>query len=68
MFNADDLVKLQQRWLLVSPYHVLGHLQEEIFGLLPEDRHEIGPWILCGAVSLVGFGIARWRVARMLKV
>ncbi len=68
MFKADDLVKLQQRWLLVSPYHVLGHLQEEIFGLLPEDQHQIGPWILCGAISVVGFGIARWRVVRMLKV
>lgn len=68
MFKDIDLIKLQQRWLLVSPYHVLGHLQEEIFGLLPEDRHQIGPWILCGVVTLVGFGIARWRVARMLKV
>ena len=68
MFKADDLVKLQQRWLLVSPYHVLGHLQEEIFGLLPEDQHQIWPWILCGAITVVGFGIARWRVARMLKV
>lgn len=68
MFNSDDILKLQQRWLLVSPYHVLGHLQEEIFGLLPDEKRQIGPWILCGAVSLVGFGIARWRVARMLKV
>ena len=68
MFNADDIVKLQQRWLLVSPYHVLGYLQEEIFGLLPEDQHQIGPWILCAAVSVIGFGVARWRVARMLKV
>ena len=68
MFKADDLVTLQQRWLLISPYHVLGHLQEEIFGLLPENQHQMAPWILCGAVSLVGFGIARWRVASMLKV
>ena len=67
MFNADDTLKLQQRWLLISPYHVLGHLQEEIFGVLPDGQHQVGPWILCGAVTLVGFGIARWRVARMLK-
>lgn len=69
MMNAEeDALKLQQRWLLISPYHVLGHLQTEIFGRLPEAERQIGPWILCGAVSLVGFGIARWRVARMLKV
>ena len=68
MFNADDALKLQQRWLLISPYHVLGHLQEEIFGVIPEGQHRVGPWILCAAVSLIGFGVARWRVARMLKV
>ncbi len=67
MFNEDDAVKLQQRWLLISPYHVLGHLQEEIFGILPAERHMIGPWILCGAVAVLGYAIARWRVARMLK-
>lgn len=68
MFNAEDAIKLQQRWLLISPYHVLGHLQEEIFGLLPEDRHQLSPWFLCGAISLLGYSVARWRVARMLKV
>ncbi len=69
IFDApEDALKLQQRWLLISPYHVLGHLQSEIFGRLPEAERQIGPWILCGAVSLVGFGVARWRVARMLKV
>ena len=67
MFNEDDALKLQQRWLLISPYHVLGHLQEEIFGLLPENRHQVGPWILCSVVSIAGFGIARSRVARMLR-
>ena len=68
MFNANDLVTLQQRWLMISPYHVLGQLQGEIFGVLPADQRLTGPWILCAAVSIVGFGIARWRVARMLKV
>ncbi len=68
LFNQEDAIKLQQRWLMISPYHILGHLQEEIFGLLPEDRHLIGPWILCGVVTLMGYTIARWRVARMLKV
>lgn len=68
MFNADDVLKLQQRWLWVSPNHVLGHLQEEVFGLLPKDQHKTGPWILCGAVSLIGFSVARWRGTRMLKV
>ena len=67
MFNAEDALKLQQRWLMISPYHVLGHLQTEIFGLLPADEQQIGPWILCAAVSLVGFDVTRWRVARMLK-
>ena len=68
MFNAEDAETLRERWLLISPYHVLGHLQEEIFGVLPENRHMLAPWVLCIVVSLLGYGIARWRVARMLKV
>lgn len=68
MLNETDVVELQNRWLLISPYHVLGHLQQEIFGLIDEDQHRMGPWIVCGATTIAGFAIAHWRVARMLKV
>ena len=68
MMNESDILELQQRWLLISPYHTLGHLQREIFGLVPENEHNIGPWIVCCLMTVVGFAIAHWRVSRMLKV
>jgi len=68
MLKESDVEALQQRWLLVSPYHVLGHLQREIFGLVPDSEHQIAPWIICGVATVLGFSVAHWRVARMLKV
>ncbi len=68
MLNESDVNELHRRWLLISPYHVLGHLQQEIFGLIPEQEHMIGPWIVSGLATVIGFYVAHWRVARMLKV
>jgi len=68
MLNESDVQDLRQRWLLISPYHTLGYLQQEIFGLLPDSEHQIGPWIVWGLTTLSGFSIAHWRVSRMLKV
>jgi hypothetical protein len=61
-------MELQERWLLISPYHTLGYLQQEIFGLVPENQHKIGPWITSAALTVLGFGTAHWRVSRTLKV
>jgi ABC-2 type transport system permease protein len=68
MLNESDVLELQQRWLMISPYHMLGHLQQEIFGLVPDNEHRIGPWIVCIGTTFVGFAVAHWRVSRMLKV
>ncbi|MEQ1830071.1 MAG: ABC transporter permease subunit [Pirellula sp.] len=68
MLNEQDILELQERWLLISPYHTLGHLQQEIFGLVADGQHRVGPWIVCIGVTLVGFGVAHWRVSRTLKV
>lgn len=68
MLRENDILELQERWLLISPYHTLGHLQQEIFGLVPENQHQIAPWILCFALTVLGFGTAYWRVSRTLKV
>jgi ABC-2 type transport system permease protein len=55
------------RWMLFSPYECLGHLQQEIFGLIGASDHRIGPWIMCIVASVVGYGVAYWRVSKMLK-
>lgn len=56
------------RWMLFSPYETLGYLQQEVFGLIGPENHRIMPWIAVVIVSIVGYGIAYWRVARTLKV
>jgi ABC-2 type transport system permease protein len=69
--QGEDLqgqtVNLQERWMLVSPYQTLGHLQETVFGLTPDAKYHIMPWIVVALVTLLGFGVAYWRVARTLK-
>jgi ABC-2 type transport system permease protein len=65
--QSDPSSLLRERWMLVSPYQTLGHLQETVFGLTPDSKYQIMPWIVVGLVTLVGFGIAYWRVARTLK-
>lgn len=58
---------LNGRWMLVSPYQTLGHLQETVFGLTPDTKYQIMPWIVVSLVTVAGFGVAYWRVARTLK-
>jgi ABC-2 type transport system permease protein len=53
--------------ILFSPYESLGYLQKQVFQLLPSSQNSIAPWILMICVTLVGYGIAYWRVSRMLK-
>jgi ABC-2 type transport system permease protein len=54
-------------WMLFSPYDTLGYLQMQIFGLTRGEAWEWGPWIVAAIVSLLGYGIAYQRVARMLR-
>jgi hypothetical protein len=54
-------------WMLLSPYETLGYLQQQIFGLNQTDTFNWAPWVAVVAVSIIGFSITHWRVARMLK-
>jgi len=54
-------------WMLFSPYETLGYLQMQIFGLTKGDPWVWGPWVVVAVVSILGYGIAYRRVARMLK-
>lgn len=53
-------------WMLLSPYDTLGYLEQQVFGL-HADSWVSGPWIAVITVSVLGFSIAHWRVARMLR-
>jgi ABC-2 type transport system permease protein len=64
--QGDETI-LTERWMLVSPYQTLGHLQETVFGLTSESRYQIMPWVVVVLTTFLGFGIAYWRVARTLK-
>lgn len=65
----DDLEVLMEysSWMLVSPYDTLGYMQLQVFGLTQSDSWMWGPWIVTILVSILGYGIAHRRVARMLK-
>lgn len=54
-------------WMLFSPYETLGYMQMQIFGLTHGEPWRWGPWVVAGLVSVLGYGIAYRRVARMLK-
>ncbi len=58
-----EVVDFQSRWELLSPYHLLGRVQQWVFGMYPEDK-EIWPYllVLC-TVTLVSL----WFVHRKLR-
>ena len=53
--------------IMFSPYESLGYIQKQVFSLLPAGESRLAPWILMIAVTIVGYLIAYWRVARTLK-
>ncbi len=58
-----EVLDFQSRWELVSPYHLLGRVQQWVFGMYPEDK-EIWPYLLVlGTVTLVSL----WFVHRKLR-
>jgi ABC-2 type transport system permease protein len=64
--NEDVLTKLSYTYMYLSPYELLGYLQKKAFGLLP-DTPTLGPFLFAGIITVVGYSIAYWRVARTLK-
>ena len=53
----------QSRWELISPYHLLGRVQQWVFGLYPEER-AIWPYML--VLFTVSF-VSLWFVHRQLR-
>lgn len=51
-----------------SPYELLGYLQKKVFGLLPDHTPVWQPFLFVAVVTILGYSIAYWRVARTLKV
>lgn len=54
--------------MYLSPYELLGYLQKHIFGLLPQDSPIVLPLVIVIAITVIGYGIAYWRVSRILKI
>ena len=54
-------------WMLFSPSETLGYMQMQIFGLTQGEPVAWGPWVVAIVISILGYGIAYRRVARMLK-
>lgn len=53
--------------MLLSPYELLGYLQKKSFGLVSQDAPWLVPLIAVAFITIAGYGIAYWRVSRMLK-
>lgn len=51
-------------WELISPFHVLGRVQQYVFGLFPEDRSIIPYMFVLVAVTV----LCLWFVRRKLKL
>jgi len=59
-----------QNWSLLklfSPYETLGYMQQQVFGLTSSDESVWSPWVVALIVSVLGYGVAYWRVSRVLK-
>jgi hypothetical protein len=59
-----------QNWSLLklfSPYETLGYMQQQVFGLTSSDEIVWSPWVVALIVSVLGYGVAYWRVSRVLK-
>ncbi len=56
-------ISFQTRWELLSPYHLLGRVQQWVFGLYPDDR-SIWPYLaVLASVTLVSV----WFIHRQLR-
>ena len=62
-----DIAQFQSRWELISPYHLLGRVQQWVFGLYPEDK-AIWPYLLVlGLITLVSLALVVSRLRGRLR-
>ena len=55
------------RWEFVSPYHVLGRVEQWCFGLLPDDYSIWGYVTALVALTIVSWSIVQWRIRSVSK-
>jgi ABC-type transport system involved in multi-copper enzyme maturation permease subunit len=68
--GGRDVLEDMQNWSvlkLFSPYETLGYMQQQVFGLTSSEQGAWSPWVLALIVSVLGYGVAYWRVSRVLK-
>jgi hypothetical protein len=63
----NQLPELFERWRFISPYHVLGRVQEWVFGLLAEDDKVLPYAVSVVVVTAVSFIIVYLRVNARLR-
>ncbi len=53
--------------MYLSPYEQMGYIQKKIFGVMVADTPILTPVLVAVGITLIGYTIAYWRLARMLK-
>lgn len=65
--RRGEMPDLQSNWELISPFHVLGRVQQYVFGLYPDDRTIIPYVVVLAFVTFVCFGFVIWRMRGRLS-
>ncbi len=65
--HSEILSEAFTNWMYLSPYDLLGYLQRKAFGLLQDDTPLLLPITVVVLVTIFGFGLSYYRVARVLK-
>ncbi|MFO1063384.1 MAG: hypothetical protein U0892_05910 [Pirellulales bacterium] len=56
------------RWEYVSPYHVLGRVEQWVFGLTPPDINIVLHMVLLASVTTIALAIVFYRVRRVSQM
>lgn len=67
LMAGGSIISLSPQFTLVSPYHTLGEIQKEIFGVIGTDADARSAWLLVGAVTFFATFIAYQRIAGQLR-
>jgi hypothetical protein len=62
-----EVIDFQSRWEILSPYHLLGRVQQWVFGMYPEER-AIWPYLLVlSTVTLVSMWFVHYKLRSRLQ-